>query len=432
MRLKIFIPIILILIIAAVGVGLFVMGRTGTGPLADMLSDDTANAEATSAAAESLEPGVPTPTATPVLHLMSIVVAKADLPVGEELRSELMEVELRPETNVALVGKYIITDTEQLVGQFARVNISKGQEILKPMVAYSPDEVASFGSDLSLYLNQGMVAVAFPINKFSGAAYALRPGDMVDALMTMSFIDVDAEFHTALPNLVSRVFEPDLLAGSAFLFPDPSDPAALAGRLEHLTLINKTVEIIPANPFAIPGEEGAANIARAIPKRVTQLTVQQAEVIWVGTWRGPLDEQGEEEEVETLVVVEEEASGFDIGLGGDDEAEVDTVDEVGAEEDDAVQEPTPLPIRFEETPDIVILSMSPQDALSLKWAMDRGLDIDLVLRAQGDIEFFSTTSVSLPQLVDHSGWIIIEGSTIDLSLHPENAEAPFLEPVSIP
>ena len=425
MRLKIFIPIILILIIVAIGVGMFVMGRNGTGPLAGMLSDDTASAEATTAA-ESLEPGVPPPTATPVLHLIEVVIAKTDLPVGTELRPDLMEVELRPETNVALLGQYTISDTEELVGQFARVNVSKGQEILKPMVALSPDEVASFGSDLSLYLNQGMVAVAFPINKFSGAAYALRPGDSVDAMMTMSFIDVDPEFRTALPNLVSRVFEPDLLAGSAFLFPDPSDPAALAGRLEHLTLINKTTEIIPANPFAIPGEEGAADIARAIPKRVTQLTLQQAEVVWVGTWRGPLDEQAEEED-EVIAAAEEEASGIDLGIGGDDEAA--TAEEGAA---DAGEEPTPLPIRFEETPDVVILSMFPQDALSLKWAMDRGLDIDLVLRAQGDVMVFTTTSVSLPQLVDHSGWIITEGTTIDLSPHPEDAEAPYLEPISIP
>ena len=38
------------------------------------------------------------------LHLIKVVVAKTDVPVGEELRAELMEVELRPETNVALMG----------------------------------------------------------------------------------------------------------------------------------------------------------------------------------------------------------------------------------------------------------------------------------------------------------------------------------------
>jgi Flp pilus assembly protein CpaB len=355
--------------------------------------------------------------------LIEVVVAKTDLPIGEELRAELMEVELRPETNVALMGQYTTSDTQEYVGQFARVNISKGQEILKPMVAYNPNEIASFGSDLALYLNQGTVAVAFPINKFSGAAYALRPGDLVDAMMTMRFIDIDPEFRTALPNLVSRVFEPDLLAGSAFLFPEPSDPAAIVGRLEHLNLINKTVEIIPANPFSIPGEEGAADIPRAIPKRVTQLTVQQAEVIWVGTWRGPLDEQGEEE---ILAAPSEDLGGASLSLGDGGDAASD------GEEKSAAADATPLPVRFENTPDVVILSMFPQDALSLKWAMDRGIDIDLVLRSQGDAELFTTISVSLPQLVNHSGWIITEGSTVDLLPHPEDAKAPYLEPVTLP
>ena len=423
MRLKIFIPIIiiLVLILGAIGVGLFITNNNGSDLLADIIPGRSADSDSTDSSAESLEPNLPTPTATPVLRLIEVVVAKADLPVGEELRPELMEVELRPETNVALMGQYTISDTQDLVGQFTRVDISKGQEILKPMVAYSPNEVASFGSDLALYLNEGMVAVAFPIDKFSGAAYALRPGDSVDAMMTMRFIDIDPEFHTALPNLVSRVYEPDLLAGSAFLFPESTS----AGRLEHLTLINKTVEIIPANPFAIPGEEGAADVPRAIAKRVTQLTLQQAEVVWVGTWRGPLDEQNEEED-EIIAAAEEEASGIDIGIGGDDGAVTEEDDTIASEE------ATPLPLRFEDTPDVVILSMFPQDALSLKWAMDRGLDIDLVLRAQGDAIAFTTTGVSLPQLVDHSGWIITEGSSIDLSPHPEDVDAPYLEPVSIP
>ena len=180
MRLKIFIPIIiLILILGAIGVGLFVMSTGDTSPLAGILPGNSDSTETTDI--DSAEPGLPTPTATPVLRLIEVVVAKTDLPVGEELRAELMEVELRPETNVALMGQYTTSNTQEYVGQFARVNISKGQEILKPMVAYNPNEVASFGSDLALYLNQGMVAVAFPINKFSGAAYALRPGDSVDA-----------------------------------------------------------------------------------------------------------------------------------------------------------------------------------------------------------------------------------------------------------
>ena len=456
MRLKIFIPIILILIIGALCVGGIVLGQSGTGPMADLLSEGNTEVE-TSDVIEASEPGEPTPIATPVLHLIEVVVAKTDIPVGEEFRLELLDVELRPETNVALMGQYTIADKREIVGQFASINISEGQEILKPMVAYRPEEVADFGSDVALYLNQGMVAVAFPINKFSGVAYALRPGDLVDALMTMRFIEVDQEFRTALPNLVSRVFEPDLLAGRTFLFQDPTDPSSIVGRLEHITLINQTPEIVPANPFAIPADDGAIDVPRAISRRATQLTLQQAEVIWVGTWRGPLDEQGEEEDI--LAIAESESESFDLSFGSDDGDEGGEASDGGGEggEDGASgeasdgggedvvngesdgrtsvtpdSEATPLPVRLESTPDVVILSMFPQDALMLKWAMDRGIDIDLVLRAQGDFSVFTTVSVSLPQIVDHSGWIMTEGSTLDLSPHPEDVLPPSLKPVTIP
>ena len=438
MRLKIFIPIILILIIGALCIGGIVLGQSGTGPLADLLSDSNAEVE-TTVVTEASEPGEPTPTATPMLHLIEVVVAKTDIPVGEEFRLDLLDVELRPETNVALMGQYTIADKREIAGQFARVSISEGQEILKPMIAYRPEEVADFGSDVALYLNQGMVAVAFPINKFSGAAYALRPGDLVDALMTMRFIEVDQEFRTALPNLVSRVFEPDLLAGRTFLFQDPTDPSSVVGRLEHITLINQTPEIIPANPFAIPADDGAVDVPRAISRRATQLTLQQAEVIWVGTWRGPLDEQGEDEDL--LATAENESESLDLSFSSDDgEGESGETNEVGdsgaSSESGSVvvadSEATPLPVRLESTPDVVILSMFPQDALMLKWAMDRGIDIDLVLRAQGDLSVFTTVSVSLPQIVDHSGWILTEGSTLDLSPHPEDVLPPSLKPVTIP
>ncbi len=430
MKLKLFIPIILILIIGAIGVGVVVMGRSGTGPLADMLSSDDGSGEsADTTAVESLEPGLPQPTTTPELHLVKVVVAKIDLPVGEELLPDLLEVEFRPETNVALMGQYTVGDPEELYGQFARVRIAKGQAILKPMIAFQPDEIAEFGSDLSLYLNQGTVAIAFPINKFSGAAYALRPGDLVDALMTMKFVDIDPEFHTSLPNLINRVFNPDLLAGKVFLF----DDSATYGRLEFIPLIGQTAAIIPANPFNISTEEGTVNIPRPISRRVTQLTVQQAEVVWVGNWHGPLSEQGTDDE--PIAIAEDVGEGFAIDLGsigGDGEDAVEESEVKSSAYSDA--EATPLPVRFDQTPDIVILSVFPQDALILKWAMDRGIDVDLVLRAQGDVAIFDTTNVSLPQIVDYSGWVLSqdENNLLDVSPHPEDVERPELAPLSIP
>ncbi|MCP4429299.1 MAG: hypothetical protein GY803_32860 [Chloroflexi bacterium] len=90
----------------------------------------------------------------------------------------------------------------------------------------------------------------------------------------------------------------------------------------------------------------------------------------------------------------------------------------------AAPTPTPAPQRFEDRPDLVILSMPSQDALTLKWAMEAGLDIDLVLRAQGDETVFTTTSVSLPQIVEQGGLTIPEIGIIGLESPVNEVEAP--------
>jgi hypothetical protein len=68
--------------------------------------------------------------------------------------------------------------------------------------------------------------------------------------------------------------------------------------------------------------------------------------------------------------------------------------------------------------------MTPQDALALKWAMDRGVDIDLVLRSQGDTSVFATSSVSLPQLVDQGGLTIPDRGGNDLHPRADDVDPP--------
>ncbi|NKQ35334.1 MAG: hypothetical protein HF973_06920 [Chloroflexi bacterium] len=79
--------------------------------------------------------------------------------------------------------------------------------------------------------------------------------------------------------------------------------------------------------------------------------------------------------------------------------------------------PTPTATPFpqeEEPPNIVILSMSPQDALALQFAQRRQAMIDLALRSPGDSTVFVTTSVSLAQMIDQGVLALPEQSDIDL------------------
>jgi Flp pilus assembly protein CpaB len=392
MRPRTFILLVLVLVAAAVAILLIVFFSPRVGPLAGLFGESDEPEAVATEPAEG-EPAEPTPTPTPQLQFVTVVVARADLPVGERLRPELLAVEQRPETNVAVVAGVTFSDPELLVGQIIKNNISRGQEILRPMIALSPSDITSLGSDLALYIDQNEVAVAFPIDRFTGAAFAMRPGDTMDAFMSLTMVDLDPEFQTELPNVLQRVDETALQEGRDFLFPPTSD-----GRLELIPVINTVGVIGPGS-----GEE-------PIPRRVTQLTLQQMEVIWVGSWRDP--NFGFEQEFDADIEVEPDPATL-----GEDEAPPPT--------------PTPGPMNFrpEAQPDIVILSLTSQDALTLKWALDTGIDIDLVLRAQGDNSLFVTTSVSLPQIVEQGVLTIPEPAEVGLEPRVDLVPTPGVPPI---
>ncbi|MGH2538331.1 MAG: SAF domain-containing protein [Candidatus Promineifilaceae bacterium] len=387
MRSRTILLLVLVLIVAALAaLFIFVLGPSD-GPLAGILGRGQPTQPQDQADGQEQGPGTPQPSRTPAVELRPVVVAQADLPAGELIRPELIAIEQRPETNVAVVAGVTFSELEEVSGQITKTRIERGQEILRPMLALNPSDIASLGSDLSLYVDQGEVAVAFPINTFSGAAFALRPGDLVDALMSLTLVQLDQEFQTVRPNMIERVFEPDLLAGRAFLFPPTSE-----GRLELIPLINSVGVIGPG------GERPQ------VPRRVTQLTIQQIEVLWVGSWRNP-------------------------NTGLSQEFNADAVSSAATptpapQADGAAAAPPPTPTRQrpEVTPDVVILSLSAQDALALKWALDTGIDIDLALRAQGDSTVFATTSVSLPQLVEQG--ILAQPQPGEFGLEPRVDEVP--------
>ncbi|MDA0243281.1 MAG: SAF domain-containing protein [Chloroflexi bacterium] len=341
-----------------------------------------------------------------IVGLVEVVVAAVDIPQGEVLREEILTVVQRPSDNIAVRVGVTVSDPALLVGQITKTRIEKGQAVLSPMVALSATDLASIGSDLSLFVDRGKVAIAFPISRYSGLSYAMRPGDFVDVMMSFNMIELDLEFQTALPNLLARVDEAALEEGQPFLF-----PTTTSGRLEVIAeLGNAVVTITPKgllqggvgeSETAEQGDTAGASPTAATtggtellqrPRRVTQLTVQQVEVLWVGTWDNP---------DLSVLTPEQQAQGV-----------------VSKQ-------------RGESQPDVVILSLSVQDALVLKWALEEpGAKLDLVLRSQGDNALYFTTSVSLPQLVEQAGLSIPEPAQFDLQPRIDGSSIPRLPPLS--
>lgn len=364
MRLRIFLILFVVLLLAAVAVVLVVSNLGGLSLLSGNGNSDgtTSDNQTDGVSQEAL---LPTPTATPAMRFIEVLVARVRLMPGTVITSELLTVELRPEDNVAVRANYTFSNPEELEGRIVGTEIPPGQAILNSMLALNSTDLASFGSDLALYVSRGNVAVAFPIDQYSGIAYSMRPGDRVDVFMSLTLQRVDEEFQSPLPNVLQLVDQEALLAGEYFFFPDTFN-----GRLAFIPEISTIGFIIPP--------EGVA----AATRQVTQLTIQQAEVLWVGTWNDPR--------------IEARANDANAGQSISPEVPV----------------PTPssssFPPRVERVPDLVILSMTAQDALLLKWALEVGIDIHLALRAQGDGTVYVTTSVSLPQMIEQSGITIPE------------------------
>ncbi|MCA9997768.1 MAG: hypothetical protein KDE56_18545 [Anaerolineales bacterium] len=375
MRPRTFILLILVLIVGTFAALLIIANNRNTSVLSVLRpGSQVATAEPTKTAEEGISE--PIATATPAIQYKNVVVAKTDLPIGTTLTLDLLAVEQRPDSNIAFQGGYEVEAPEELVGEIVKVAVRRGQEILRPMLALNPTDLPSLGSDLALYVDQGRVAVAMPINRYSGAAFAMRPGDLVDVLMTLDLVQLDEEFQTELPNQTQRIDETALSTGLPFLL-----PAATEGRLEFVDELGIVGEIAPVLPIQIP-------------RQVTQLTVQQAQVLWVGTWNNkrPLP------------------------------AAAPQTDALGQ----AIAQPTPDPVpqRSEDNPDLVILSMTAQEALAIKWALERGVRVDLALRSPGDTNVFVTNSVSLPQLVDQGRVTVPEAIGFDAAPRANEVDPP--------
>lgn len=395
MRPRIFILLILVLLVIVVAAGAFFLVSTDGGPLANLLNggDDGQPTESETAQEGDGENG-PSATATPEVRFVSVVVATVDLPVGTRITEETVTIESRPDTNVAVVAGVTLDSLDLVVGQILKTNVSSGQEIIRPMLALNPTDLVTMGSDLALYIDQGRISVAVPIDRYSGAAFAMRPGDLVDVLMSLKLVQLDPDFQTARPNVWVRVFEPALVEGGEFLFPETSE-----GRLELIPTLN-TVGIV-----------GPRLGETQIPRRVTQLTIQQTEVIWVGSWLDPLNNLEPVFPAEAFVIVETTA-----------------VPDQGGEEG-AGPEPTPQIIQI--IPDMVILSMTVQDALAYKFALETGVEIHLALRSQGDNSVFITTSVSLPQIVEQGILTIPEPSEFGLEPRVDLVPVPGVPDVPV-
>ncbi len=174
-----------------------------------------------------------------------VVVAIQPIPENEPVEGRL---ELRAMPKEA-VPEGALRSLESTAGMLAAGPIPQGT-IIQPDLLISPVEMMREG-ELGQLVEPGFVAVGFPINELSSVSYGIKPGDHVDVLVTLAFVDVD----------------------------------------------QATQMLEPVCPPLCTGAEGQieANVRDQKPRLVTQLTLQNASVLGVGRWdySPPPPEEGE-------------------------------------------------------------------------------------------------------------------------------------------
>ena len=124
--------------------------------------------------------------------------------------------------------------------------------VIHPSMLISRAELAQEGA-LGKLVEEGLLAVSFPINELSSVSYGIRPGDHIDVLMSFFFMDIDQE---------TQVTEPICA------------------------------------PFC-PDGQTQASLGAQIPRAAAQLTLQNIQIVGVGRWAQEMTPEQEEAQAQT-------------------------------------------------------------------------------------------------------------------------------------
>ncbi|MFA9403127.1 MAG: SAF domain-containing protein [Anaerolineales bacterium] len=305
----------------------------------------------------------------PPVDVVFVAIAAQDISRGAKVPEDGV---IMSRMNANLVVETMISGQDEdeirsrIVDRIARQDIARGVPLTEAMLTDTSGDLLAGGSNAALAIPAGYTAIAIPMNRLSGIAYAMQDGDVVDILISLLLVDLDPDFQTILPNQTT----PLTASGGTAEFPAPNLTGGVTG-VEVSEAVN-----IPPLPFGkVETDEVTGQPFHMIPQEqqrpraVSQRLVEAAIVLHVGTFQ----------------------------LEGEVAGEVIPVPEGG------VGAPAPegqAPAQIVEPPDIITLIVTPQEALALNWAMKVGADLTFTLRAPNDGEVTETTSVTLQYLLD--------------------------------
>ena len=271
-----------------------------------------------------------------------------------------------------LIEGLFITNPADAIGKRAMYDLDAGIPLTLNTLSDSTE-----GSFASFEIPRGYVAVTIPIDDEKGiaaVAYTLRPGDHVNVIGSMLFVDVDEEWQSQLPNVVSPVSSPasslqdqeqeegEEYGGGAiptYFVPltiqvNPTSGLPYLGRTEVIDQL-ATIDGDPIQAYLTPAEAQR-------PRLVSQTLIQDAIVLWIGEY--PIEDP-------QAALLDEELNEFDTQVTVEEE-----IPEI-------------------KKPEVITLIVSPQDAVALNYMVLSNATLSLALRSAGDDERINTESVTL-------------------------------------
>lgn len=314
---------------------------------------------------------------TPQVVLVNVVITTQPIRRGDIIIEDVLELREFPQDSL-IPGMFV--NVSSVLGRQAKYDLEAGTILMESNLVESTEELSESGSNAALRINPGMVAVSIPISRLTAVAYALRPGDRVNVIVTMLYVDMDTNFQTILPNNASGVIAPGVEEAFLSVTAEEATEAQFGPELNLLTSqiiaggqlspVGRT-ELDPTldQPFyVIPSETQR-------PRMVSQTLLQDVVVLNVGNFELP-------EEAEQPLPAAAPTQEVLPGQEAPPEGEV-------------IQ-----PAQVILPPDIITLIVTPQDAVTLNYLLYSGAQISLALRSSGDDSRILTEAVTLQFLME--------------------------------
>ena len=263
------------------------------------------------------------------------------------------------------VGDNVITNIEDAIGLYARAKIFQGETLTKDALVADPSLIGQTEYGPSSLIPPGYIALAVPMDRLSGVAYALNEGDYIDVMMTFSFYQIDEQFQTYLENAAVFYLE-DAVTTEGEAPAEGAEPTTTQTNIVVLWPYGRFEQLPTGDTVHVYGSE----YQRPVP---VSMILQNARVIQVGSYLPP-------EPIEPATPTPEPVA----------EGEATPTPQPGGP-----VAPTATPY-----PNVLLVALTPQQQLFLKYAVESNADIDFALRGANDNQLYTVQNIDINLLLE--------------------------------